>query len=45
MSYRLGARIEARTPSFEARKMGHVTKSQLKWQMRERFGKASATPK
>lgn len=45
MSYRLGARIEARTPSFEARKMGHVQKSELKWQMREKMGKASMTAK
>ena len=41
--YRLGAKIKARTPMFEARKMGHVNKSQLKWQMRERSGKASVT--
>ncbi len=41
----LGEKIEARTPLFEARKMGHVNKSQQKWQMRERSGKASVTAK
>jgi len=38
---RIGEKIEARTPLFEARKMGRVQKSGLKWQMRERMGKAS----
>lgn len=38
---KLGEKIEARTPLFNARKMGHVQKSELKWQMREKLGKAS----
>ncbi|MDO9097676.1 MAG: hypothetical protein Q7U60_06110 [Candidatus Methanoperedens sp.] len=38
---RLGEKIEARTPLFNARKTGHVQKSGLKWQMREQLGKAS----
>lgn len=41
--YRLGARIEAKKPLWEARKAARVAKSGMKWKMREALGKVSVT--
>ncbi|MDI6903654.1 MAG: hypothetical protein QMC77_07965 [Methanocellales archaeon] len=37
----LGKKIEAKEASREAKKKGHVAKSELKWKLREALGKAS----